>query len=265
MSVDLDRIKDRIRKLTTLGGDAGAFEQEAENALRFARKLMLDHNLTEGDLDAHERAAQAERIEYGRESAYSAGRHLTGWECALARAVALLIGTIKYYKQSNVEQRTPQGTLAFGSDGRRQMKAAITFYGPAEDVRDAVSIFAEWSLTIAAMARLNFGGALRGDGRAYCDGFVDGLAEKLRRVGVDERKTIADGGSTALVLTGQRSMMQAKQERAIEWLRKECGVSLRAGRGAIRSNGGGAYGRGQAAGRASNMSRSRTLRLGGAS
>ena len=56
--MDLEDIKRKIRALSALGHDQGATEAEAENALRFARALMLKHGIDERD--AHAKAGRRE-------------------------------------------------------------------------------------------------------------------------------------------------------------------------------------------------------------
>jgi len=48
--MDTTRIKEKIRKLLNLAEDDGAMEGEINNALNFARRLMLQHNISEEDI-----------------------------------------------------------------------------------------------------------------------------------------------------------------------------------------------------------------------
>ena len=50
-----------------------------------------------------------------------------------------------------------------------------------EDVAVAQRVFEELSITIASMGKLKLGGAFKGPGREYCEGFVAGLFEQLKQ------------------------------------------------------------------------------------
>lgn len=230
-----ERVKEKIRKLLNLGNDAGAFEGEIDNALRFARRLMLQHNLTEADLakprDPHEAAADTE---YGVTDAYSSTNHLCKWEQSLVWAVCGLMGTVQWYRASGeTTKKTAAGTIHYGKHGRPIKAQRFTFYGPAEDTRDARELFEEWAHIIIAMARMKHGGAFKGDGRNYAEGFALGLREKVDELHRQERREIAAApeSSTALVLVGQHEIMKARKDRAAEWLKDVKGIFLVTGRG----------------------------------
>ena len=85
---NLDKVKQQIRAIFSKSAEgSGATEAEADNALRFARRMMLKNNLTEEDCAVpkyeHETAADAEAVEYGKGSAYTSGVNLTQWEGVL--------------------------------------------------------------------------------------------------------------------------------------------------------------------------------------
>lgn len=263
--MNTDKIKDRIRKLLNLANDSGAFEGEIDNAMRFARRLMLEHNITENDLgqpcDPHEEAA---KVEYSAAYVYSQGAKLSLWEGFLAFAVEKLVGTVGCYhakSQGQVAKRTSIGTLAFDANGKTQLASVIRFYGPAEDVRDAVEIYNEWSHTIAAMARLRYGGALRGEGADYAKGFAGALQRKVAKLVEEEKLLIAESGSRALVVRGAHDLIAAKRSRADDWLREE-GVGRLAKGGRAHVDMSEAYRSGMADGDKADFSRQRALKLG---
>lgn len=82
--MNLDRIKKNIRALLKTAGDDSLMEGETTNALAFARRLMLKHNVREQDLeearDAHEIAADVEATEYGTAGASLNGQQILQWE-----------------------------------------------------------------------------------------------------------------------------------------------------------------------------------------
>jgi hypothetical protein len=266
-----DKIREKIRKLLNLANDPGAMKGEIDNAMRFANRLMMQHNLSEEDVRAdaepkgvHEIAAAVEATEYAQGVHAGMGSRFTAWESRLGSAITLLIGTISYYTGGYLgERRTPEGVLIFNPHTGEPVRAAsMTFYGPTEDVEAAKALMYEWSTMIVAMARLKYGGALRGPGRSYAEGFADELYSKVFEIKGEERlkaaqlapgerldiKRLASGTveekaivlaerSSALALSNAMTLVAAKKERGREWLEKDCGIELSSG----SSRGGGSY------------------------
>lgn len=266
-------IKERIRKLLNLAHDDGAADAEAESALRFARRLMLAHNVDESDIeqprDPHEMAAD---VEYGSVDHYTTGARLSQWESTLAWSIVELIGTVGHYISGTGEARTPHGTLDYDDRGQTRKARRIAFYGPEEDCRDAVEMLREWTLTISAMARLRYGGALRGEGRSYAEGFTAALWDKVKTMKREERKAIEEKRTmqigegqecTALVLAGAHELMVAKKEKGKEWLASQ-GIKL--GRASGRGGGehhGSAYRAGRSDGSRAQLTRGRREKITG--
>lgn len=265
---DKERIKKTIRDLLNLANNDAAFDLEAENALKFARKLMHRHNIDQSDLetlrDEHEIAAAAD-VEYGRKHCFSEAATLSWWERTLASVIADTIGTLKWYMETKMVRTTPHGTVDF-RDGKKSVATRITFYGPAEDCADAIDLFDEWRQVIIAMARMKFGGVFRGKGRSYCEGFAAALWEKVTVMRDQEVFAIEDNTdkSYALMLRNSTAIMKAKREGASEWLEKTQGVKLRKGNStSYRKHYAGAYKTGREDGRKSEVTRTRKKRLEG--
>lgn len=278
---DMERVKEKIRALLRLGADeSGATEAEAENAIRFARRLMLQHNVREDqleELDPHEAAAAAEREEYGQATATTEGSVTTNWESVLAAAVSRLVGSVgNYLANGTVPRRKADGTLEFNPvTGKPMIHRAFVFYGPAEDARDATVLYREWSAAIVALARMKYGGALKGPGRSYCDGFAQALWRKALAALREEQALIeafkaraalpaGETHASALVVVNGNASMVARRERADTWLRNTQGIRLsnrsRSGQGSHDS---GAFAAGSEDGRRSDFSRTRRKKLGG--
>lgn len=283
MSDNTDRIKDRIRKLLALGdAEKNTFDAEIDNALRFARRLMLKHNIGEDDLKeeprgAHEIAADVEATEYGKDWTRTMGSRFTAWECDLVGAVCALVGTVKWYR-GHEETRRKRGTDIIEYNdvtGRPAKVRRIEIYGPAEDVRDALDLVAEWQETIVAMARMKHGGALRGAGKSYAEGFAFALKVKVAEMQKEELALIGNRNerllalpsgeerSSALVVANATSLMVAKRERAEQWLEDVAGIKLCRGPGiGSGSHNSGAFGDGMKDGKKAGFSHRRTPKLG---
>jgi len=217
MSDTTDRIKARIAKLLALAEGEGAAPGEVANAMAFAAALMEEHHITADDArQAHAAAGRAEAVEFGKDHAWTDGARLSAWESSLMHEVMSLTGTKCYYSQPTTV-RTAVGTVAYDEKGQPRTARPVTFYGEAGDVADAVALFNEWRATIAAMARLRWGGALRGDGAAYAEGFVSGMRQA--------RRDRANAPNTTALAVRSAAIVKAKQDAASQWLTTQ-GVRL---------------------------------------
>lgn len=271
MNTDMESIKRKLRGILAKTSEgSGATEAESNSALEFARRLMLRHQLTEADLGLGSKQRTPSEIaadtEYADMRQFSQGVTLTLWEKQLAQVICELIGTIGAYDDhGKYERRTMAGTLEFNSKGQTERAQTIVFYGPAADVRDARELHTEWAHTIAALARMKFGGALRGEGRSYADGFVAGMKEKVRELKASESAmTQGNSGNYALVVAGANAIMRAKRMQASDWLSKEKGVRLKVVQ--VKSTARNYYGAnsaGRADGKNADLSRNRAKRIGG--
>ena len=70
------------------------------------------------------------------------------------------------------------------------------------------------------MAKLKWGGALRGPGREYAEGFVEGLHNKLAQSRITNNPE-----TTAIIVRGDEIARQ-KRLKASHWLRSEKGLLL---------------------------------------
>jgi hypothetical protein len=240
MSDTVDNVKARIRKLLNLAENDAATEGEVANAVAFAQRLMAEHHLSEHEVrqdcqpNAHAVMADLEK--------------LASWERTLGSFVAKLIGSVGVYLNGTVRVRTAAGTLLYDSKGQPVERGSVKFYGEAEEVRLACQLYTDLGLTIAAMARLQFGGVFRGEGRSYADGFVAGLYTKLSTA---EKLAAGDNKALALRCT---AIVQAKKQHAAAWLKGQ-GVKLgSASRSGGREHHRGAYEQGKQDGAAQGVS-----------
>jgi hypothetical protein len=265
---DIDKIKDRIRKLLNLAADDGAAEGEIDNALRAARRLMLQHQLSEDDVAATpEDLRTPEQIaadtQYGRSSSWTNTGRPPSWNGQLAMAIADFIGTVKVYREHPRQRRRLSGIVMYGG----KEVSSWTFYGPADDCELAAQLHEELMLTCATTATLKFGGStFAGNARDYCDGFARGLWDKIKAaqqaVSKEQPAAIAGQTCTALSIVRATDIALAKRKRADEWLQQECGVKLATSRRRGRSIGNGdAYRQGRVDGAAQSLSRTRAARI----
>jgi len=292
-----ESIKEKIRKCLNVAAEgSGAAEGEMRRALEYARTLMHRHGLSEDEVQVtddpqshDEVAAVADALEYKQEHTQSIGSNLSNWEVTLIHAICELVGTVQWYRNGRTERRNPEtGTLLFWK-GKTVQAQRLTLYGPVEDVEDARELISEWQLTIVALARMKYGGALQGSGRNYAEGFASAVYSQvtaMRRKEETEMERLAEGGDldlprlaegtdsaaivlrdrgSALALVNSVNLMTAKKEAGTKFLEDDCGIKLQ--KGGKRSYGGHYDPSARAAGRAdgakANVSHSRKPKLGG--
>lgn len=270
MSDNLDRVKDRIRKMLNLAKDDSAAAGEIDNALRFAQQLMAQHHLSEDDIVEGEPMPVFDPIkaEYGR-TFVSVGKKIYAWEDSLSGFCAKFVGGVKVYNDCGEHLARTANGVAMLENGKPVWAKRVAFYGVAEDSQLAAELFHELRTTIIASARLKFGSVYKGDGGAYSEGFVQGLNTKLATARDEERRIANEAGGRALMIVGSRSaIVFAKAEAAEKFAtapRDKGGLALKlySGRGRY-----GAYGSSSARsegitdGQRSSVSAQRTAKIG---
>lgn len=220
MTEEIDSIKSTIKKLLNLANDPAAFNGEAENSLRLARKLMLKHNIKEDEIRIDPENTDRKTV-YGSMDVFTFGRDMAKWEGVLLQTICKLVGTVQGYRNSN-----RQGKSVNEKTGKTHTR--LTMYGPLSDVQDAVEIFEEWARIIVTLAKIKTGSWVREGGRSYCEGFVFSLWEKVTQIFKEEEAEISTGKS--LVVRDAKAIMAQKIREGNAWLTTQKNVRLRAAR-----------------------------------
>lgn len=217
--MNLERIKDTIRKMLDLAKDDAATEGEIRNALHFAQKLMDQHNLSEEDLpDADNRLLEIEKAECGQFNAFTGSEKVAIWEKYLASFVSKFTN-VPCFLHTKTDTVRKNGLVQLGDDGNARRARRFVFYGITEDAQFATQLYEELQVTLATLARLKYGSVYRNSGRDYLEGFTEGLHSQLRQV---QPQT---SSCTALVVK-RNEIVEAKQRRAVDFIRSK-GVKLR--------------------------------------
>lgn len=262
MSLNIDRARDTIAKLLNLAKNDAATEGEVNNAIRFARKLMLEHNLSEKDIveenaaTIEEQIARAEVVEHTAWGVAEGKK--AGWEGQLAVWVTKFVPGVHVHYGSKQIKRV--NGIAVMKDGRPVEANPLVFYGLHDDVLFAKQTFEEMAVVIASMARLKFGGVFRGPGKDYCVGFVRGLYEQIRQA---DREQLASD-STALAVR-RDALVKVKEDKCLAHRQAKLGRKVRSfgyvtQRSGVRDDG--AYSEGRADGSKASVA-GRQQRLGG--
>lgn len=234
MSVDRASTIAKVQKLLNMTGEKGASENEIAVAMMMAHKLMDKHHLSEADLAAAtDPIAALDNAEMDEFRSF-VGKALSAWESGLASFVQKFVGGAKCYMDKELRVIREYGIVQFDpkTDEPRYGKSYV-FFGVAEDAAIAKHLFDELRTLIATMATTRWGKVYKGEGASYCQGFVAGLFNHLKKAIVQEREQAKlPGNSTALMVMEKRSdLIEAKQDKADEWIRKEKGIHLRKGGG----------------------------------
>jgi hypothetical protein len=224
--MDLDRVKDKIRKLFALAADDAHADGEITAAMSLAERAMQEYHLTQADLEVSRATVgtNAPREYVSRSSSGRWVKSLARWESTLSEAIRTLVGSVGLYRS---HERKPTGTF-----GVHRSTPCIVWYGVAEDVELAVSLYDDWSHVIATIAQGRYGGAYRGDGSSYAYGFAKALWERACTES-ESRAAVVTPSTTAIVKVGSGSLadvLATRQQDARAWL-ATTGVHLCAPRG----------------------------------
>jgi hypothetical protein len=243
---NIESVKDTIRKLLNLAKNNAATEGEVNNATKFAVSLMAKYHIEESELA--ESSVMQEMIQAG---AWGNGRKLVTWELCLATFVKDFIGSvICYVNKSVVPKKNEFGLASFDDKGEVVYGQTIQFFGIAEEVQLAKSLYEDLALTIATMARLKYGTALRKEGKEYGDGFVSGLFQQMRLAKQEQ-----------LQLTQKCTALVVQKKALVDAEFKKQGVRLgKATQSKVRVTG--VYHDGVSDGRKMDVSANRTAKLG---
>jgi hypothetical protein len=128
------------------------------------------------------------------------------------------------------------GFAVFDSNGVRKHAKRVAYYGAEDDCEVAVQLYYELQEAIQTMAIIRFASWAKGDGGAYCEGFVSGLKEaNIKSI---QRLKDTDTQTNALMLVSEQTQL-AIRKGANEYLSKELNIKLRKGAGSQGAKGSG--------------------------
>lgn len=184
----------------------------------------------------------------------------------MAGFVAKFVG-VRLYRDTNPQIVRRHGIVQLDANGKRQVAQSIVFFGISEDAFIAAELYDELRTLVASMAVARWGQVYKGDGAAYCEGFVCGLISRHNEA-EEEQRLIAvqaadDGNQNGLILMQRRTDLVArKQEKAERWIQSR-GVKLKSSRRSYGSQAGSdeAFAQGETDGRNADVSASRRRKI----
>ena len=234
-TTQIENIKSKVGKMLALASDQSASQGEIENAVAMATSMMAKYNLTREDVD-NTKENPIENVKYGTRTAYGLSKKTFVWESQLAMFVAKFVATVKVYRDSKLHLNRKGIFVVTDEKGNSVYSRAFIFYGADDDCEIAVALFDELKKAIQMSAIIRFNSWAKGDGGAYCEGFVSGLKEThLKEV---EKLKNTDTQTTALILQSEQTQLAIVQG-AEQWLAKEQGVKLYKGQGSTGASGSG--------------------------
>lgn len=228
----IDNIKAKVGKMLSLAGDQSASQGEIKNALTMATSMMAKYNLTREDID-NSKENPIEEVQYGKRTAFSLSKKTFNWESQLVMFIARFVGTVKVYRDGGIHMNRKNGMVVTDEKGNPVMSKSFVFYGCDDDCEIAVELFDELKIAIQMAAIIRFGSWAKGDGGAYCEGFVSGLRETHTK---EVLKLKSDSQTNAMILVSETNQL-AILKQAETWLAKEQGVKLSKGQGSSGASG----------------------------
>lgn len=231
--MDLTKVKENIRAMLNLANNDAATEGEVANAMRFAAKLMEQHQLTEEDVKeskVEEKLLNLERAAMGQSSSFTHGSEtLKDWLSNAAHFACAFVGGVKWYYsdhqpyvKNGIRQLSPRA-------GKPLYRTKITFYGIAEDVEIAQQVYDELCMTIITMGRLRYGVVYRGAGVDYCEGFMSGIWDKWYK-DQDSQLKLAKAaeakqpGTALMVIDSRKAIVERKKQLTEAWAKENLGL-----------------------------------------
>lgn len=228
----IDNIKAKVGKMLLLAGDQSASQGEIDNALTMATSMMAKYNLTREDID-NSKENPIEAVQYGKRTAFSLCKKTFYWESQLVMFIARFIGTVDVYRSNEFVLNRKRGMAVIDEKGNPVMSKSFVFYGCDDDCEIAVELFDELKIAIQMAAIIRFGSWAKGDGGAYCEGFVSGLRETNTK---EVLKLKEDSTTYGLILKSESNQL-AILKQAKKWLEKEQNVKLSKGQGSSGASG----------------------------
>lgn len=234
-TTDLDAIKDRVRKLMAIATEGnGATDAEIETYMKHASKLIDAYHLEPADYSPEEDKREKKM---GSAVGLTQSPKIHAWETTLSQAVEELFGCVKVYMSREPIPYRPNGIAQFYSGkyaGQMKMCRQFVYYGPELEEKEAASLYQEWVASIATMGTMRWGGAYRGDGAMYCQGFAYKLYQRACAINNERSKVVAKAlhsatdtsvaeSGTAIMLSDRYKMLR---ERAEIWMEIDQGVTL---------------------------------------
>lgn len=263
-------IADKIAALLKVKDSDTASQAEIMAAMKQAARLMRNHNLREEDLtqDHAQRLNDIDNATFDKSRVWMKTK-IYMWELMLQHYVLKLVPGVQAYEEGAQPIVTEAGIVRRTANGKPKKGKAVTFFGVAEDVAIASRVFSELLQVIFAMAHMKYGGAFKGDGAVYAEGFVKGLQGQLEQDDIDaekdaRQKLLANDNRQYLLISRRNDIATRKVSAARNWLATPAGGGVRLKR---TMKGGGASGSSsaRAAGRADgsryNVDASRRAKL----
>ena len=190
MSDNLETIKSRIAKMLATASNDASTPNEKATAMQMANALMRRYNLERDDIEDINK-----KENYGSENVNSLWARMTPWESSLAAFVSAYVVKGSWVVASKVGGSNRN----YGSMGQ----AIMTFVGLGDDPKIAVATFNQLRDSLLCQCEALYGTPVRGKGRSYAVGFVDGLFDTAREAERLEKENaeIAKEISRALIRT----------------------------------------------------------------
>jgi hypothetical protein len=217
---DLERIKDRIRKMLALA-ENNTEEEEAKTAAAMAAKLMRKHNLEHADILIE--STTAENVVEGHYNRHPLAKWTSAPKCpAWAHSLIIAIATVT----------ETYGTLMYRGDANVDGTPALNpgFIGQPDDVDAALELF-HYLFTMTFVFGDQFwvenkemytyrGITVRKAKQSYRFGFVEAVRERLiaeRERDMEEMRRSASGQAGTALIVSKREVIESHIGRSASY------------------------------------------------
>lgn len=222
-----DKIKQRLKRLFAVAENDASCDNEIEQAMRYAKALMAEHQVSRDDVFEDEETGEIDisKVSFTRRFRYSRYTSICAWESWLCKFITAFVPGTGYYISRGEIRRNNGGMVV----GKGEKATQIVFFGPSDDIAFCCEVWDEVVFVIQTAATLRFGEALsRGDAASYAEGFASMLF-LVNQKQDDEVKDQAKTDSKALIVVN-RSV--ALVDGGKKWLKDEHKVNLKSCKGA---------------------------------
>lgn len=219
-NLNSEQAVDRLRKLLARAKDNASSEQEVNAAMKVARKIMDEYNLSESDAIQADHASQrSDDIMEAEAVSRSVG--LDKLEKELAWVCADLLD-VRWYR----ETRWVRSKTKFYSHGGPKLvkRESLVFYGYSRDVAIAQFLLPELFATIKAMSRYRLGSGWNKRHWDYCRGFVWQM--RVRAAELRRQKPEATTSTSLVVLKDANVQRWAEENLHLKNGRKGRGMKI---------------------------------------
>lgn len=202
---DIERIKERVAKLLAVVANEASTDGEKANAMEMANNIMREYNLEREDIEDGK-----VKEDFNKVHVNTVFTRMMPWESTLSVFVMdKIMKGVFCYTSSIGKQRGITGSVG---------QAIVVFVGNGPDAEMAAETYKHLRQILLSNCQSKYGTPVRGSGRDYSVGFVNGLFKAAKQA--EELEAGNQEVSRALIRT---DMLKASAQN---WMTTEHGMNF---------------------------------------